>query len=104
MVFDVKFKPVPKGAHPTDLAGGIPEHKGVWGNRLRDHSPSPYKGIRTDVVAADDGGIGPNGRALAHTGFGVLVSSHHRTAGVGDVRKDATRAEKHIVFTLDTRV
>jgi hypothetical protein len=60
--------------------------------------------MRTDVVAADDGGVGPDGCALAHPGFGILVPPNHRTAGVVDVRENATRAEKHIVFTLDTRI
>ena len=97
-------QPFPAAAHPTDIAGGIAKHQGVIGYIPRDHCSGADEGIAADGDAADDGGIGADGRAPAHPGWPQLIHLSYFCPGIVDVGKDHTRSAEDIVFQGDTIV
>ncbi len=72
-------------AHPAGLAGRIADPERVGWYVFGDDGPCSYEGISTDVVPANDGGIGTDGGALANVGGGVFATTVDGTAWVDDV-------------------
>ena len=100
----IKFQAVPKFTHPTHLTGGVADHQSVIGNIFSHYCASTNEGIGSDVVTADDGGIGSDAGSFSHVGFGILAPAVHAGAGVGHIRKHARWAQEDVVVASDAGV
>ncbi len=85
-------------AHPADLAGGVADDEGIRLYFLGDHGPCANEGVGSDVVATNDGGIGPDGGPFADHGFHVFPFAVHGAAGVMDIGEDHARPQKNVIF------
>lgn len=89
---------------PADLDGGVSHDKCVGVDGFGDDCAGTDEGKFSDVVAADDGGIGADGGPAFHGSFGIFASSDDCASGVDDIGEDAGGAEEDIVLTGDTGI
>ena len=81
-----------KFAHPSRLTGRVADNEGVIRDMFGHDGPRPNKSKTTNIMPADDGGVGTNAGTATNPGLGVLASPI--AVGMG-----AALLEKH--FTLD---
>ena len=55
-------------------------------------------------MAADDGGVGPDGSPAPDERLPILVFAGDGTPGIQNIRKDTARAEENIVFADDAGI
>lgn len=87
-----------KFAHPADVAGGVADDEGIVGDGFGDDSTGTDEGKPSDIVAADDGGVGSNGGTLLYQGAGIFAFAVDGRARVGYVGEDHRWSEEDIVF------
>jgi len=100
----IEVQPLAELGHPTDLLGGIANDQGIGGDVFCDHGSGADEGVRSDVVAADDGGIGADAGSATHVRTRVLAPSIDGAAGVDDVGKHTAGAQEHVVIARDAFV
>lgn len=88
-------------AHPADLACRYANHQRIGWHVAVDDRAGADKGVFAHGVAADDGAIGPQGRAALDQGVAIFVFARDRAAGVVDIGEDHARPAKHVVFKRD---
>ena len=76
----------------------------MWLHIVGNDGAGADEAVVTELVAADDGGVGSNGGALPHSGWQELGLPFHVRAWMVDVGEDATWTQKRIVFDDDTGV
>ena len=97
----IKFQSVSVGGHPPRLAGWIPHDQCVGWYVFRYHRSGANEGVGADVVAADDGSVGPNAGAASHVGAGVLAAAVDRAAWIRHVGEYAAGTEEDVVVARD---
>ena len=78
------------------MAGWIPHDQRVGGYVFGHDRSGANEGVGANVVAADDGGVGPDAGASPHVGPGVLAAAVDRAARVGHVGEHTAGAEEDI--------
>ena len=85
--FSVEVKPMSEFTHIARLPCRITDKKGIIWNILRNNSPCPDKSILTDIMTANNGGIGADGRTFFYPCSGILVLPDDSTPRIDDVGK-----------------
>ena len=104
MAFVIEMEAEPGFRHPAKLEGRVSDHKGVGLDGFGYNRPGANECEFTDVVAADNGGVGTDGGTAFHGSAGILIAAVHVAARVDHVGKDTGWSQKDIVFTDDTRI
>src|SRR5262245_47468770 len=89
---------VPVPTHPTFADCRHTQHEGIVRDLSPHHGPRPDKGIPPNRRAADNRGIGTDGRPASHQRAGILIVTHDLRAWIHDVRKDTRWPTEDIVF------
>jgi len=91
-------------AHPACLAGGVADDKGVVGDGFGDDGTGTDEGKPSDIVAADDGGVGSDGGSMLYQGSCIFAFAVDSRAGIGHIGEDHRRSKENIVFADNTSV
>src|SRR5262249_45060450 len=91
-------------ANPAHALRWNANHQGVVGNIARDHCAGSNEAVPAQGRAANDGGIGPDRRALLHQCLAILILARDMTARIDDVREDHRRTAKDVIFQFHTCV
>lgn len=100
----IKIEPLAMFTHPANLAGRVANNEGIGFDFFGNNGSSTDKGVCSDVVTTDDGGIGANGGTFSHDGFHVFALAVDGAAGVINISENHGRAQEHVVFTDDSFV
>ena len=91
-------------AHPACLAGGVANDKGVVGDGFGDDGTGTDEGKPSDIVSANDGGVGSDGGSMLYQGSGIFALAVDGRSWVDHIGEDHRRSKENIVFTDHTGV
>ena len=83
------------------MAGWISHDQRVSWYVFRHNRSGANEGVGADVMAANDGGVGPDAGAPPHVGAGVLAAAVDRAARIGHVGEHAAGTEEDVVIAGD---
>jgi len=86
------------GAHQADLFGGVADHQGMVGDIFGHDGAGADEGVLTDGIAADNGAIGTECRALLNKCWPYLIHFTDFRPWIIDVGKDHGGSAKNAVF------
>ena len=104
MAVGIKFQLPAAFTHPPDLPRGIAHDQRVGRDVVRHHRAGSDQGVTAYRVAAYDGRIGTDAGSAFDARLAELVLAGDGAAGIDDIRKDAARAEEHVVLARDAGV
>ena len=87
-------------ANPADPAGGDACHQGIIGDVMGNDGPCGSQGAATEGVAADDGAVRAQARALAYARTRKKTMCGKVCARGVDIRENAGRTAEDIVFQV----
>ena len=88
-------------AHPADAAGRHAHHQRIGGHIPIDDGAGANEGVFTHGVAADDGAIGPQGRAALDQRRLQFGHAGDLAPWIKHVREHHRRPAEHMIFERD---
>src|ERR1043166_1253419 len=85
-------------ASPADLPRRDAHNQGMGRYVARHDAAGPNHGVFPDPMAANDGGIGPDGSAALHQRGPEFILPAHMSAGVQYIGKHHTGSAKHVIL------